>query len=189
MEDEKGESMDPQIKEQIHKRLLDPSGFELMVPKELTLSALAVSDRLVPLFYKMKWSLLTAGHGFFITSDNPVVREVDPQSRHPIYGDHGFLNRSAEVTFPLSRKLLLLLSWDQDAPDQAELKREHFELMNNARAAPLLCAGLIGWRSLRIAGEGCNIGLYGLGAAAHIVAQVARWQETAPSMRSPRRAI
>jgi propanol-preferring alcohol dehydrogenase len=42
--------------------------------------------------------------------------------------------------------------------------------------APLLCAGLIGWRSLRIAGEGKRIGLYGFGAAAHIIAQVAKWQ-------------
>ncbi len=42
--------------------------------------------------------------------------------------------------------------------------------------APLLCAGLIGWRSLRIAGEGRKLGLYGFGAAAHIIAQVARWQ-------------
>lgn len=42
--------------------------------------------------------------------------------------------------------------------------------------APLLCAGLIGWRSLGIAGDGERLGLYGFGAAAHIVAQVARWQ-------------
>ncbi|MGD0720925.1 MAG: zinc-dependent alcohol dehydrogenase family protein [Roseiarcus sp.] len=42
--------------------------------------------------------------------------------------------------------------------------------------APLLCAGLIGWRSLVMAGEGRRIGLYGFGAAGHIVAQVARWQ-------------
>ncbi len=42
--------------------------------------------------------------------------------------------------------------------------------------APLLCAGLIGWRSLVIAGEGKTLGLYGFGAAAHILAQVARWQ-------------
>jgi alcohol dehydrogenase, propanol-preferring len=42
--------------------------------------------------------------------------------------------------------------------------------------APMLCAGLIGWRSLRMAGEGRRIGLYGFGAAAHIIAQVARWQ-------------
>jgi propanol-preferring alcohol dehydrogenase len=43
-------------------------------------------------------------------------------------------------------------------------------------AAPLMCAGLIGWRSLRIAGDGHRIGLYGFGAAAHILAQVCRWQ-------------
>jgi propanol-preferring alcohol dehydrogenase len=42
--------------------------------------------------------------------------------------------------------------------------------------APLLCAGLIGWRALGIAGEGKRLGLYGFGAAAHILAQVARWQ-------------
>jgi propanol-preferring alcohol dehydrogenase len=42
--------------------------------------------------------------------------------------------------------------------------------------APLLCAGLIGWRSLVIAGAGRKLGLYGFGAAAHIVAQVAKWQ-------------
>lgn len=50
-----------------------------------------------------------------------------------------------------------------DGPDDAEL-------------APLLCAGLIGHRSLRMAGEARRLGLYGFGAAAHIVAQVAVWQ-------------
>ena len=42
--------------------------------------------------------------------------------------------------------------------------------------APLLCAGLIGWRSLTMAGDAKHLGLYGFGAAAHIVAQVANWQ-------------
>jgi len=42
--------------------------------------------------------------------------------------------------------------------------------------APLLCAGLIGWRALNIAGDGRRLGLYGFGAAAHILAQVAKWQ-------------
>ena len=46
----------------------------------------------------------------------------------------------------------------------------------NAEAAPLLCAGLIGYRSLVMAGEAERLGLYGFGAAAHIVAQVARHQ-------------
>ncbi|MGO4525715.1 zinc-dependent alcohol dehydrogenase family protein [Microvirga sp. 2MCAF35] len=42
--------------------------------------------------------------------------------------------------------------------------------------APLLCAGLIGWRSLVAAGPGERIGLFGFGAAAHIIAQVCQWQ-------------
>jgi propanol-preferring alcohol dehydrogenase len=50
------------------------------------------------------------------------------------------------------------------------------EVGGDVDLAPLLCAGLIGWRSLVIAGDGRNLGLYGFGAAAHIVAQVARWQ-------------
>jgi alcohol dehydrogenase, propanol-preferring len=48
------------------------------------------------------------------------------------------------------------------------------EAYDDLQAAPLLCAGLIGYRSLRLAGEAERIGLYGFGASAHIVAQVAR---------------
>ena len=44
------------------------------------------------------------------------------------------------------------------------------------QAAPLLCAGLIGYRSLRMSGDAVRLGLYGFGAAAHIVTQVARYQ-------------
>jgi len=47
---------------------------------------------------------------------------------------------------------------------------------SDAEAAPLLCAGLIGHRALRMAGDGERLGLYGFGAAAHIVAQVARFE-------------
>ena len=50
------------------------------------------------------------------------------------------------------------------------------EAGSDVALAPLLCAGLIGWRSLVIAGPGKKLGLYGFGAAAHILAQVARWQ-------------
>jgi propanol-preferring alcohol dehydrogenase len=44
------------------------------------------------------------------------------------------------------------------------------------QAAPLLCAGLIGYRALRLAGDASVLGLYGFGASAHLIAQVARWQ-------------
>ena len=50
------------------------------------------------------------------------------------------------------------------------------EDLDPVETAPLLCAGLIGWRSLKLAGDGRTIGIYGFGAAGHIIAQVCRWQ-------------
>ena len=50
------------------------------------------------------------------------------------------------------------------------------DALDAAHAAPLLCAGLIGWRALKAAGNGRTLGLYGFGAAAHLIAQVALWQ-------------
>ena len=58
-------------------------------------------------------------------------------------------------------------------------ERYCFELPDaypDLQAAPLLCAGLIGYRSLRLAGDAERLGLYGFGASAHIVAQVARYE-------------
>ena len=48
--------------------------------------------------------------------------------------------------------------------------------LSDVEAAPLLCAGLIGYRSLRFAGDAKRLGIYGFGAAAHIMAQVATHQ-------------
>ncbi len=50
------------------------------------------------------------------------------------------------------------------------------QVYSDVEAAPLLCAGLIGYRALRMAGDARRLGLYGFGAAAHIIVQVARWQ-------------
>jgi propanol-preferring alcohol dehydrogenase len=50
------------------------------------------------------------------------------------------------------------------------------ETGDDVAIAPLLCAGLIGWRSLVMAGDGERLGIFGFGAAGHIIAQVARWQ-------------
>jgi alcohol dehydrogenase, propanol-preferring len=47
---------------------------------------------------------------------------------------------------------------------------------DDVHAAPLLCAGLIGYRALRLAGDAERVGLYGFGSSAHLIAQVARWQ-------------
>ncbi|SIN60730.1 alcohol dehydrogenase, propanol-preferring [Parasphingorhabdus marina DSM 22363] len=48
---------------------------------------------------------------------------------------------------------------------------------SDVEAAPLLCAGLIGWRALRMAGDSRKIGFYGFGAAAHLLAQISVWQD------------
>ncbi|HEX4801168.1 MAG TPA: zinc-dependent alcohol dehydrogenase family protein [Sphingomicrobium sp.] len=50
------------------------------------------------------------------------------------------------------------------------------DTFDDVEAAPLLCAGLIGYRALKLAGAGERLGIYGFGAAAHIIAQVAVWQ-------------
>jgi propanol-preferring alcohol dehydrogenase len=50
------------------------------------------------------------------------------------------------------------------------------DALDDVHAAPLLCAGLIGYRALRFAGDARRLGIYGFGAAAHLIAQVAVWQ-------------
>ena len=60
------------------------------------------------------------------------------------------------------------------------------DIYGDAAAAPLLCAGLIGYRSLKMAGPGAHLGLYGFGAAAHIVAQVAQVEGRLHAVRRQR---
>ncbi|HEV2923260.1 MAG TPA: zinc-dependent alcohol dehydrogenase family protein [Solirubrobacteraceae bacterium] len=50
------------------------------------------------------------------------------------------------------------------------------ESYSNEQAAPLMCAGMIGYRALRLAGDASRVGLYGFGDSAHILAQILRWQ-------------
>jgi hypothetical protein len=135
VEAEKGEKMDPVLKEKVRQAMLNPSGYTMEVSKESTFIALGASDKLTPILDKMKWCLVAAEHGYFITSDNPLVREVDPKTCHPIYGDDGFKNKTAEVTFPLSPKFLLLLVWNESARDLGAFKRDHVHKVNVVRAA------------------------------------------------------
>ena len=58
---------------------------------------------------------------------------------------------------------------------------------DDVSVAPLLCAGLIGWRSLVMAGNAERLGIYGFGAAGHIVAQIAIWQGRSRICLHPRR--
>ena len=115
--------------------MLDPSGYELEVPKERTLRVLNVADTLAPIFYKMRWSLIAAAHGYFITSDNPLVRIIGRRPHDRIDRNQGFLDKRAEVSFPLSPKLLLLLSWDEAALERGIVDRKPLTELNRIRAA------------------------------------------------------
>jgi hypothetical protein len=128
-----GPVLDDAAKEQVRQGFLDPSGFVIEVAKEPTLQILGAADKLSPLFYRMNWSLLRPAHGFFITSDNPLVRQVHQSSVHPFYGDQGFMNQTALISFPLTPKLLLMMSWMETR--SVEIPRHYIEDLNRARAS------------------------------------------------------
>ena len=134
-ERERGEPLDPETKKRLRSDMLDPAGYALEIPKEKTFGALNIADKLAPIFYKMRWSLVVAEHGYFLTSDHPLVRTVEPRAYHRMYGDHGFLNKTAEVSFPLSPKVILILSWDETALGRGVLGRIHVTALNRVRAA------------------------------------------------------
>lgn len=129
-----GRRITDEEREDYREALLNPSQFEFVIPKELTFSVLGVADRLMPIFLKMRWWVQRADGAHFITSDNPVVREVDPSTAHPIYGDMGFFNPTQEVTLPLSSTHLLLMTL-RDEPYRDTLPAELVDLANQARAA------------------------------------------------------
>ncbi len=62
------------------------------------------------IFFDMHWTVLEAAPGhFFYTSDTPLI--YSSPEMHPIYGDGGLMHKNIEVTFPLSKKYMLLASW------------------------------------------------------------------------------
>ncbi|AOX18350.1 zinc-dependent alcohol dehydrogenase family protein [Kozakia baliensis] len=100
------------------------------------------------------WLGHTCGHCFFCTHEEENLCD------HPIFTGYTRNGGYATMTVADARYAFPLGEKGEDVS-----------------LAPLLCAGLIGWRSLTKAGDGQRIGLYGFGAAAHIIAQVLRWQK------------
>jgi hypothetical protein len=134
VEKQRGKTMDDATKDMLREGLRDPSRFDIEVPKHLTIKALGAADALSPIFYNMKWSIAQPIGGYFITGDAPVIRTTDPKTRHPVMGDHGFNNRTAETSFPLSPQTMLLTSWDADARDHGLFEKEHVDALNELRA-------------------------------------------------------
>jgi hypothetical protein len=134
IEKERGEPISPVVQEKFRQMLIDPSNYTLRIPKEQTFTSFRTADKLAPILFRMNWSIVRPRHGYFISSDNPVTRFVDPKTSHPIYGDHGFLNKTAEVTLPLTPQAILLMTWRGDVPPNAVIELAHVRHMNRQRA-------------------------------------------------------
>jgi hypothetical protein len=92
------------------------------------------AEEFAKLFLQMKWSTVRTEQHYFITCDNPVFRAIDPGAVHPIYGDHGLLNETAEITFPVSKRAALLLHWDKGYAPEEVVPGEWVKNENRKRA-------------------------------------------------------
>ncbi|WP_374598816.1 DUF4238 domain-containing protein [Sphingosinicella sp.] len=88
----------------------DPSRYTLGISEKRGLRAVAIADDLAPLFYERSWIIAEAHEARFITSDNPVCRWAPQEAIHPVYGDGGFKNIRAQVSFPLSPTRMLVIA-------------------------------------------------------------------------------
>jgi hypothetical protein len=151
--------LDEKGKERLRQALIDPSQFEIAVSRESTLRCLGVMDKLAPMFFDMGWTLVHPAHGYFITSDNAVTKAVNPKTVSPFYGDGGFVNKTVEVTFPLSPKLMLLMTWAERPRPHLAARREAAEGWNRARASHaerFLYAHIHDKRIIHLAAEQAN---------------------------------
>ena len=91
----------------------DPTRYSIGISEKRGLKAIGLADTLAPLFFQRTWHVVEAVADRYITSDNPICRWVPPDSIHPIYGDGGFKNARAEISFPLSSTRMLVMSGEQ----------------------------------------------------------------------------
>jgi hypothetical protein len=127
----RGEPLTPKAKEELRKSLLDPSRFIMTLPKNLGFGGFHVLDKLTDIFLRTHWSLIDAGSGFFITSDNPILKIVPGP---PPPRDLGFHHKKMEVTFPLSPRRMLLLTHEKPPADRWIASKETVWEQNEARA-------------------------------------------------------
>lgn len=126
MEEGEGRIYTPEERAKIKSVMIDPSSFEIHIPKERTLDILGNAKPIMPLIHDMSWSVVEPERGFVISSDNPVCRVVIGP-RHPM-SDGGFLHKNVEVSFPLSPKRLLLMSWHKGLPPTFEVSRQFIDV-------------------------------------------------------------
>lgn len=131
MEKSEGKTYTADERAKIKSFLLNPSSFEIHIPKERTLDIIAHAKSIMPYIHDMSWSVIEPERGFIITSDNPVCRVV--LGPRPSMGDGGFIHKNVEVSFPLSPKRMLLMSWHKGLPPTFRVSREFIDARNILR--------------------------------------------------------
>jgi hypothetical protein len=130
-----GKPLDAETVEIIRDRMLNPGGYTLKINKELTFAPFKATPNLAMVFSQMQWSIVELQDGYFITSDNPVIRETDPKSRHPIYGDGGLANKASIISFPLNPQKALFMTWQPTMPERVVAKAGAAQGFHDALAA------------------------------------------------------
>lgn len=121
-------------RERAYKFINDPSRYSIGISEKRGLAAIGIADDIAPILYDRPWTLVESLGAHFITSDNPVYRWVPPETRHPFYGDGGFKNARAEITFPLSPTLLLLIGGNGKMEARVSVDSATVWQMNEMRA-------------------------------------------------------
>lgn len=134
-ERKKGKSLSDEEKSKLRDDLSDLSNLQMLIPRERTLQVLQMTEELADILWRMTWSLLIPKNGFLITSDNPVLRDFDSETIHPVYGGNDFKNKTCKVIFPLSPHCLFLASWEQNVALKAYISKEHVEIINESQAS------------------------------------------------------
>lgn len=134
VEDERGETMPPHVREAVKKHFTDFSDRTMNVAKHATLPIMGSIVPITQHLRQMNWAILESRHGFFITSDNPVSLWSKPETHHPIFGHGGFQNKTVEVSLPLSPKKLLLMTY-QPVDFHCEIPRSLVTVLNDRLAA------------------------------------------------------
>jgi hypothetical protein len=97
--------------EELRQFTLDGRRYDISVDPQYSLQAMMIAKDIVPFLYNMSWAFFEASDDYkFVTSDNPLFYDDPNHDLESVYGV-SLLNRNVEVSFPMSKELLFLGTW------------------------------------------------------------------------------
>ena len=94
--------------------LSDPNNYEINISRSVGLTSIGSADDIANIMLNMKWKVGQSKYLHLVTSDSPVTRLTDPNTRHQVYGDGGMYNKTARINLPLSSKHMLEMTWSEN---------------------------------------------------------------------------